>query len=232
MKPALVIGNGPSVDLLDPKILDQYHTFGVNHIYAKFSNWGREVDNVVITDSNRIREIGRSYEKYLGRLYVGNEQYISLPYKRTKKILGRDFVPLRQITKGHMPEFWPFNKLRYSKYLYTTIFDKWKMGFDLMSGVNFGRSVVISGIQIAASLGHKEIRLTGVDCDYRIEKDYFNGMGSHVKYVNQTFTQNPRLFMEPMLVILQVYFEAMGVSLIDCTPNGKLKYINKGELAR
>ena len=230
MKPALVIGNGPSVDQLDPQCLCDYETFGVNHIYSKFDEWNRQLDNVVITDSNRIREVGRAYKNFSGQLYVGNEHYICLPYNRTKRILGRDFIPLRQITKVHMPTFWPFSRIPYSKYLYSTVFDKWKMGFDPKRGLNFGRSVVISAIQIAAYLGHKEIRLTGVDCIYSNDKDYFRGMEGRVEYVNPTFIKNPRLAMEPMMVILQVYLEEMGVSLLDCTPNGRLKFIEKGSL--
>lgn len=184
MKSALIIGNGPSVDMLNPEIFERYTTFGVNHIYAKFDEWGREVDNVVITDSNRIVEIGTSYANFAGQLYVGNEHYMNCPYKKTKSILGKDFVPLRQKIKKKMPTFWPFNRVKYSKYLYSTVFDKWKMGFDLDNGLNFGNSVVISAIQVAVSLGFKEIRLTGVDSSYSREKDYFDGMDEHVQYVN------------------------------------------------
>lgn len=36
--------------------------------------------------------------------------------------------------------------------------------------------------------------------------------------------------MEPMLVILQIYLERMNVSLVDCTPGGKLTFISKGAL--
>jgi hypothetical protein len=46
--------------------------------------------------------------------------------------------------------------------------------------------------------------------------------------VNHLFVKNPRLFMEPLLVTLQIHLEELGVELLDCTPGGKLRFINKG----
>ena len=118
----------------------------------------------------------------------------------------------------------------FSKYLYSTIFDKWRMGFNPSMGLNFGRSVVLSAIQIAVYRGFKTIRLTGVDCNYNKPKDYFKGADSTIKYVNHRFVENPRLQMEPMLVLVQIAMEDFGAVLIDCTPGGRLKFIAKGNL--
>jgi hypothetical protein len=51
-----------------------------------------------------------------------------------------------------------------------------------------------------------------------------------VQYVNNTFIENPRLWMEPILVNLQICLEDRNVKLIDCTPGGKLRFIDKGTL--
>jgi hypothetical protein len=228
---ALVIGNGPSVDLLDPQILPYFTTYGCNHIGKKFAAWGRETDNVVITDSNRINEIGAAYRDYRGTLFVGDERYILPPTKRIRKILGRDFVPLRQLKKETLRRFGWLDRVRWSPLFYSTVFQKGKFTFDDKLGLNFGYSVVISAIQLAVMRGHQTILLTGVDSSYRGDKDYFQGMADRIAYVNQSFTANPRVFMEPILVLLQVYLEGLGVALIDCTPGGKLRYISKGVLS-
>ena len=46
--------------------------------------------------------------------------------------------------------------------------------------------------------------------------------------MNDDFIKNPRIFMEPVLVLIQVYLEPLGINLIDCTPGGKLRFITKG----
>lgn len=227
---ALVLGNGPSIDQLDMRLLSRFETFGTNHIYKKFPVWNREVDNVVITDSHRLREIGDAYRHFKGQLYVGNECYIEPPRKSIRRLLGREFTPLRQLTKHHFPVNWLTRRVRWHRLLLSTVFSPRRFTFDLASGLNFGPSVVISAIQLAAIRGYKRILLTGVDSRYSAPTDYFAGMHSAITYVNHHFVSNPRIWMEPALVMLQVHLENLGVELIDCTPGGALRYINKGSL--
>lgn len=227
---ALVIGNGPSVDALDPGIFDYVTTYGCNHIAKKFPTWGRKTDNVVITDSNRINEISRDYADYPGGLFVGDERYIIPPVRKIRAILGRDFVPLKQLKKETLDKVKCLNRVRWSPLLYSTIFHKGRFTFSHELGFNFGYSVVTSAIQLAVMAGHKTILLTGVDSSYKGQKDYFSGMAANINYVNTSFISNPRLYMEPVLVLLQVYLEEMGVRLIDCTPGGRLRFIPKGRL--
>jgi hypothetical protein len=229
-KTALVLGNGPSIDLLSSKHLASFESYGSNHIYSKFKEWGCETNNIVITDHNRMYEIGDKYRDFNGKLFIGDERYVLPPYKKIKRIVGRDFTPLRQFTKDKYPRNFFFDKIKWSKYLYSTVFDKWRFPFSWEEGLNFGRSVIFSAIQIAALNGHKRVLLFGVDANYSKPKDYFNGMQDSIQYVNSRFISNPRLMMEPMLVILQIYFQDMGIELIDCTPTGALKFIPKSTL--
>lgn len=224
---ALVIGNGPSVDQLPVKALEKFETYGCNHIYQKFSQWGHETDNIVITDSNRIQEIGGAYKNYKGNIYIGDERYVDPPTKKIQKIIGREFTPLRQYTKESYPINVLTRHIRFSRYLYSTIFDKWRMTFDLEKGLNFGRSVVCSAIQLAAIHGHRKILMTGVDSRYDVPKAYFEGAADKIEYVNSRFISDPRLYMEPFLVILQIYLEREGIKLYDCTPGGALKFVDK-----
>ena len=229
-KAALIIGNGPSIDILNASVLKSFTTFGCNHIYLKFPEWGFAVDNVVITDSNRIREIGQSYKNYRGNLFIGDERYICPPYSKIKKVIGRDFVPLQQLPKRTYPLNYLTKKIKFSRYLYATIFDKKRMTFKFEEGLSFGSSVIFSAIQIAAIKGFRKILLTGVDANYEEPKDYFLKAKDKISYVNATFQDNPRLAMEPFFVVLQIYFEKMGIDLIDCTPKGALRFIKKGSL--
>lgn len=230
MKPALIIGSGPSVDQLDPGILPKFETFGCNSVYRKFDEWGCAVDNVIITDSQRLSEIGDAYKNFKGRLFIGDQRYISPPYRRYRKLLGRDFTPLKQLTKEHMPDNCLTRRFRFHKFFATTVFQKLQMSFDFEKGLNFGRSVSCSAVQIAAMLEHKLILMTGVDASYPEEKSYFKSMREGVSFVNHTFISNPRLHMEPFFVIAQIYLEKMDVRLVDCTPGGRLRFVEKGIL--
>ena len=231
LKPALVIGNGPSVDQLNPSLLDRFTTFGCNHIYKKFADWGRETDSVVITDSNRIHEIQGAYREFKGGLYIGDERYAFPPVADIRKSVGRDFTPLRQLKKETLDRFPQIDHIRWPNLLYSTIFHKLRFTFDMQKGLNFGYSVVISAIQIAAIQGHRTILLTGVDSSYKSDKDYFSGMKGKIDYVNHDFIKNPRLYMEPILVLAQIYLEESGIELLDCTPGGKLRFVPKGNFS-
>lgn len=226
---ALIIGNGPSVDKLDPALFDHFTTYGCNHIYKKFPAWGRPTDNVVITDSNRINEIGEAYKDYQGGLYIGDDRYAYPPVKAIRKTIGRDFVPIRQLKKETLDRFSFLDSIRWHPLAYTLIFHRGRLTFDMEKGLNFGYSVVTSAVQLATIHGFKTILLTGVDTSYSTPKDYFAGAANDIAYVNKQFTSNPRAFMEPILVLLQVYLEQLGVRLIDCTPGGRLRFIDKGE---
>lgn len=227
---ALVIGNGPSVDALDTATLQRFTTFGANHIYKKFTSWGAETDHVVITDSYRLREIGNAYASFPGDLYVGDENKVWPNQRDVRVILGRNFIPLRQLVKPKFPKIPLLEGISFHHFLHPLIFDKVRFPLTFERGLNFGYSVVSSAIQIAVIRGFKRILLTGVDSSYPTPKAYFAGMEDKVQYVNNAFVENPRLWMEPILVNLQISLEERGVELIDCTPGGKLRFIAKGAL--
>lgn len=227
---ALVIGNGPSVDQIAPAMFSRVTSYGCNHIGRKFASWGASTDHVLITDSNRIAEIGPLYKGYSGGLYVGDERYIYPPCRAIRETLQRDFVPLKQLPKDFFSRFPWLHRFKVPDRLRATIFSKDRCGFSLEKGFNFGSSVVTSAIQLAAMQGNTTILLTGVDSHYRKPKDYFGDTNAAINYVNYDFVAAPRFFMEPILVLLQLYLEQMGVRLIDCTPGGALQFIAKGKL--
>ncbi|WP_010583542.1 hypothetical protein [Schlesneria paludicola] len=228
---ALVMGNGPSIDKLEPAWLDSVYSFGSNHIYKKFDAWGRATDAVVITDMQRIREIGKAYQNYPGQLYVGNERRIVPNSSTLRRILGRDFIPLKQLPKPMVARWGIFNWFNYGPRMQQVIFDKTRYPLTYEKGLNFGYSVITAATQIAAIEGFRRILMTGVDANYPTPKSYFAGAETSINYVNQTFIESPRLWMEPILVGLQICLESAGVELIDCTPGGKLRFITKGNFA-
>ena len=229
-RPALILGNGPSLDIFPHDLLPHFYTYGCNHIYKLFKRWGGSTNAVVITDSYRLQEIGDAYRDFPGDLWIGDQRYINPPISSIRKLVKRDFHPIRQLKKETLTRFPFFDRIRWTKYLFNTVFQKSKISFDLKLGLNFGSSVVFSAIQLAAIRGHKTILLTGVDANYQQKGQYFQGMHGASRKINPYFTDNPRVYLEPALVLAQICLEAMGVDLIDCTSNGNLRFISKGTL--
>jgi hypothetical protein len=227
MDTAIVMGNGPSVDQFKPEWLSGVLSIGTNGIGLKFREWGRPTDIIVVTDSNRIGEFGTLYKDFAGELYVGHQQYIIPPIGWIRRKIGSSAIPLRQKPRRQF-DFSPLNRVPIPKQLFSIFFDKFDFNFGWEQGLNFGFSVVISSIQIAILKGCKRILLTGVDSSYPTPKSYFTGAASSIGFVNNRFVSNPRIFMEPMLVLLQIKAEELGVEIIDCTPGGKLHFIRKG----
>ena len=230
-KPALIIGNGPSLNSFDPNCLDHVVSFGTNAIGQLFPKWGRETNNVIIFDHRRIAEAKSIYKEFKGNLYIGNIHYIYPPYKATFKHVGRDFIPLRQLT-------WPAQnfidsilmRFRLHSKLNRYLLNRNEMSFDSSKGFFVSSSVIIPAIQLVASLGFKKILLTGVDANYPSKTSYATGIVSQQNPAPRMFDYNFRADIEPLLVKLQIYFESMGIDLIDCTPGGKLRFIKKGVL--
>lgn len=227
---ALIIGNGPSVDKMDPAILDRVYAYGANQIYMKFPAWGRKTDAIVITDPTRLREIGTDLTDYEGKLFVGDGRYVSPQLAETKAILGRDFIPLRQLTRKDLRFRKALTSLRLKRYWKQYVLNTEEMSFNFDKGFRFGGSVVITMIQMAAAEGFKKILLTGVDASFKPQSEYFGGIQKQALHPQRDMPYNIRMTLEPAFVLLQVYFEDMGIELIDCTPGGALRFIPKGRL--
>lgn len=227
---ALIIGNGPSVDLMDPAILDRVPSYGANQIYVKFAEWGRQTDKIVIADPTRLREIGTALKSYTGELYVGDARYVTPPAREIRAILGRDFIPVPQLAKRQLRLKRLFSRVKLKSYWKGYVLNLEEMSFDLEQGLRFAGSVVIPMIQLAAAQGYRKILLTGVDANIKPDSVYFNGLEKKLLMPSRDMPYNIRMTIEPALVLLQVYFEDMGIELIDCTPGGALRFITKGRL--
>jgi hypothetical protein len=225
---AILLGNGPSADLFPSELCGKADVFGTNFVGVKFPVWGCTTKAVVITDSSRIVEIGKLYEDSPVELYVGDERYVE-PNSQVRTILGRQYEPLRQLSRNRLPGFSILRRFKHKRGIMRDVmFLRSQYSFDRSAGFNFGNSVIVGSLQLLVSLGYKRILLSGVDTRYRTSKDYLQGVAERTKWVWEDFIKNPRLFMEPHLVSLQILAEAVGVEIIDCTPDGALQFIRKG----
>lgn len=234
---ALVLGNGPSIDKLSVDCLDRCFVIGTNGIHLKFDEWGREVDAVVMTDPHRIASVGRSYESYQGPLYLGDFRYVCPPRRHYQTVLGRDFIPLKQRLNPNLGLIRLWGRLKVRRLYASYMLEKEDLAFDLATGLSFRGSVAGVAIQLAVALGYKRILLHGLDARYAGTGagSYFGQLGQRnptLLYRNYTgaLRHDPRMDLEPTLVLLQVYFEQMGIELFDCTPGGALRFVPKADI--
>jgi hypothetical protein len=247
---ALILGNGPSLDMIDPACFDSFTTFGTNRVYVLFPKWKKECDNIVITDYARIREIGDSYRYYGGRLFVGCSRNIYPRVRQLQQILGHDFTPLKQLVINRRRQRWLSGLDRWPA-ITRMVRNRRTVSFDFERGFNFGGTVGGTAVQIAVALGFRRILLVGMDAGAINGKTHcadlphfpaeFRQQLRDRRYddprsvatlsdTSQWQSSNIRLKLEPFFVLLQVALEEVGCELIDCTVNGKLRFISKGKL--
>src|SRR5688572_27828054 len=125
------------------------------------------------------------------------------------------------------------------------------VSFDFERGFNFGGTVGGTAVQIAVALGFKRVLLVGMDAGTVDGRTHLAGLPHFPAEFQQQLrdrryedpelvnkfsdrsewrSSNIRLKLEPFFVLLQVAMEEVGCELIDCTVNGKLKFISKGKL--
>lgn len=247
---ALVLGNGPSLDEIDPACFEHFATFGTNRVYVMFPKWQRECDNIVITDHARIREIGNSYRHYRGQMFVGCSHNVYPRVGQLQRILDRDFTPLKQLVTDRRRQR-VLSRLDRWPAITRMVRERKSVSFDFERGFNFGGTVAATAVQIAVALGFKRILLAGMDAGSVNGRSHLAGLPHFPpefqqqlrdrRYENQRIvadfskrsqwrSSNIRLKLEPFFVLLQVALEDLGCELIDCTVNGKLRFISKGRL--
>jgi hypothetical protein len=247
---ALVLGNGPSLDMIDPACFDHFTTFGTNRVYVMFPKWRRECDNIVITDRARIREIGDSYRHYRGQMFVGSSHNIYPRVRELRRVLGRDFTPLKQMIVDRRRQRLLSRMDRWPA-ITRIVRNRKTVSFDFERGFNFGGTVGGTAAQIAVALGFNRVLLVGMDAGSIDGKTHLADLPhfppefqqqlkdrryedprpvGELSERSQWRSNNIRLKMEPFFVLLQVAMEEVGCELVDCTVNGKLRFISKGKL--
>ena len=183
---AFVIGNGPSLNNIDMRLLKDEITFGSNRCFLGFDEWGHDFTYWGIEDRLQIE---RYYEEYES----------GLSPEITK------FVPFDYVCYAHMPNtcFFP---LQYGNgQVYPD-----KLNFPIFSShprqLYHGFTITYSLIQLAALMGIKEIYLIGIDHSYglgaRVVKSKRDatwnaadaGIATHF---NSSYTSGKKEFVKP-----------------------------------
>jgi hypothetical protein len=209
-----VIGNGPSLNLINMSKLKDEITLGANRSYLGFEKWGFEFKYWGIVDRLQIEEYGQEYERFLPEDII-------------------KFFPFEYLSFLKFKNQCPVN--HYYNY---EDFPKFSVDCDK---IYLGNTVTYFLIQIAAIMGCNPIILIGVDHNYHlnIENKSYNSKwcASDAKrdtHFDDKYTSSEKKFIQPRPEKAEMAFDHANawsiennVEILNATPNSALNSFEK-----
>jgi len=210
-----VVGNGPSLNLIDMSRLRDEVTFGSNRVFVGFEQWGFHFNHWMVQDR-----------------FVTSQnaaEFCSVIPDDVIKFIP--FTLLKDFDVQRMKNIVPVN-LDYSKQCTFS---------DSAEVLHEGFTVTVALLQIAAIMGFKEIILVGIDHNYDIKPENVTednkwvgkGIVTHFsdKYTNH---ENGQIWEMPNVEKMTRAYQAAedwsrknGVRILNASPNTKLEVFEK-----
>lgn len=226
-KRAFVIGNGPSLNDIDMKLLKDEITFGSNRCFLGFEEWGHEFTYWGIEDRLQIE---RYYEEYADGLSDEITKFVPFDYVFYSQMPNTCFFPLQYGNGQTYPD---------------------KLNFPIFSShprqLYHGFTITYSLIQLAALMGITEIYLIGIDHTYglgaRVVKsgrdDTWNAADAGIAtHFNSSYTSGKKEFVKPRPVNAETSYACARqwcaynqVVIKNATPNTHLDVFEKTDFA-
>lgn len=201
-----LIGNGPSLNKMDLRLLNDYYTIGLNKIFLLFEKTGLKIDYHVCVNRFVIEQCSQDF------LNMECPSFIS--YKNRTEILENN------------------EKV----FFIGDVHSKWKFFEDITTGISQGSTVTYAALQIAFYLGFKRIFLIGVDHNFaqkgtphkveimkgddqnHFDPNYFKGM----KWQLPDLAGSEKAYR-----LAKEHFEKNNRLITDATVDGKLNIFPK-----
>lgn len=213
-----IIGNGPSLNLLDLSLLKNEITFGVNAIYTNYEKMGFyptyfTVEDIFVAE-DRAEEINK--------------------YKHSTKFFGNY---LNYCIKDDEHTIWLNVQFKYDNREKLPNFSK-----NIQRNLWTGGTVSYLNLQIAYYMGFKEVYLIGFDHSYTvpdhvaIEGTNYYSKGDDVNHFNKDYFGAGKRWHDPMVdrmeksyIKSKEVFEARGFKVFNATKGGKLEVFDRVE---
>lgn len=202
-----IIGSGPSLKIEDVESLKDEWTFGVNADFMLYDQTEWRASYYTIIDNTCV-------QKYAD--FVDNESLKAFFYGSWSAYHGKKGICLPVHNANNHVIFSIWNKM------FPKLFPVAQFSDDIAKVVYTGKSVVYTTLQIAAYMGFEEIYLLGVDCNYRQDNMYGQGINHKDKYAKQHKYQNGDM-MIPQYEIAQKWAEEHGIKIYNATRGGMLE---------
>lgn len=202
-----IVGNGPSLNKMDLKLLNDYHVFGMNKINMIFKKQKLKLSYHVAVNKFVVEQI----ENELNDGVFGCPSFIS--YTASNKVSYNNSDIYKILTNG-----------------------RWSFYNSVLQPISEGYTVTFVAMQLAFYMGFKNIFLIGVDHNFQqkgkpneeqklegddnnhFHPDYFKGQQWHLADLEGN---------EASYALAKHQFHAHGREILDATVNGKLNIYRK-----
>lgn len=209
-----VIGNGPSLNLINMSKLKDEITLGANRSYLGFEKWGFYFNYWGIVDRLQIEEYGQEYERYLPEDTVKLFPFEYLSFLKFKN----------QCPVNHFYNYENFPK-------FSVDCDK----------IYLGNTVTYFLIQIAAIMGCNPIILVGVDHKYHLgikdknhDEKWCASDAKEETHFDDKYTSSEKQFIQPRPEKAEMAFDHASawsiennVEILNATPKSALNSFEK-----
>lgn len=218
----VIIGNGPSLNKMDLRRIENEVTIGVNGIFYKTEESGFRPDYYVVEDSSVMKENIEAIRNY------------DVPFKLFPTNY-RDLHP-----PGANVSFFRMNRGFYESTSENFCSPRFSTDFALRAYC--GQSVTYINLQLAFFMGFSEVFLIGMDFDYTIpdsadqQGDIITSNEDDPNHFNPEYFGKGKTWKDPKLDrVLQNYksakrvYEAHGRKIYNATKGGKLELFERVE---
>ncbi len=220
-KRCFVLGNGPSLNKTDLRLLENEYSFAVNGIFYKTEEVGYKPTFYVVEDRH---VMGDNVEK----INAFDCEYKFFPSAYKKKVTNRKNTLFFNMDVGfYVEKSKHFERPRFSK--------------DCSQVIYCGQSVTFINLQLAYYLGFSEIYLIGMDFSYvipdsvkKIKGAVIESTEDDVNHFHPDYFGKGKKWHDPKLHnVLASYklhkqvFEADGRKILNATAGGKLELFER-----
>ncbi len=202
-----IIGNGPSLNKTNFKLIQNKYLFGVNQLYKGFEKFGINPQFYGLSDGEFLPKYGDEVMAIDTQLFLTRSveiQYLR-KYDYYNKIVKQEPILLRSL----LPEMTESEK--FSKDISEGIYSGWT-------------SIIDTGLQVCYYLGFNRAILLGCDCDYSTH----NFCDNTQNFLDGNL-QNIQKWFKCYKICKQAYKED-GRKIINATVGGKLEIFKRMKL--
>lgn len=216
-----ILGNGPSLNLLDLSKLKSEYSFAVNGIFYKTQEMGYKPNFYIVEDKHVMQDNIEKINEY-------DCDYKFFPISYKKQVTNHKNTLYFNMDVGFY--------VKSSKYFETPRFSK-----DCSKVIYCGQSVTFINLQLAYFLGFKEVYLIGMDFNYvipdsvkKIKGAVIESTEDDVNHFHPDYFGKGKKWHDPKLDnVLKSYlhhkeiFEADGRKIYNATAGGKLEVFDR-----
>lgn len=204
-----IIATGPSLTVSDVELLKDEITFGVNSIYGLFSQTDWRPTYYTMVDfkaflDHKAKGTQLDFESFCQKEYFITDRIYSLA--------GLDEHDMRAVALSNSY----LDHMVFGEHLHM------KYRKDISLGLYNATTVVNSCINIAHYMGFSEIYLLGVDCNYKLPKQYFDDKKNWLA-INLERATMVNSIMQAGFAYFKRVMDKYGVKVFNATRGGQLE---------